>query len=492
MMTATKEPTFLYPQARKYPFDEVCEQIVRALEERNWDVPGIAVDFYISGTGEAKHRKVDTIRGDGFKLWFCRVQGRLSPWLNDTAAICKITIPGKELTVYGENCDDHLAVYVGRNWERDKNAFINYSKVNSKLSGDPRTYLQYRGRSLLVHDNDQGREYDPKGREPKSYIASDVFAEVTQWLKDNLLATILAHPLPVEKINVFETAATEFPDGLGPFFCFGDNNDARRVHKGRQEPDSLTPDDRYGMIGSMPRLLRIGVRNDGTAPELSYDGFQRCGIGEVNASTSLKSLKIPGEFAGMSQDYVFRIIPNRANDVFMVDNAPYERRRLELFEEIKPRDRLTDEELAQAEIARARTIMPIVDYATMVSSDPSRAFGEPVLLVRRDLDLDEVELVSGPWPDCQYVTLIAGVGSEASAFLEQAVVARKNYWATDDNRQASTEAVDTLAAHLDSNNEFATASEEVARSAYHGRETITRFVERAISTAMEMRAIGLF
>ena len=87
MTTATSmEPRFLYPQSRQFPFDEVCEQIVRALEERNWSVPGITVDFDVYGTGDEKYRLVRHIKGDDFKLWFCRPQALMGRW-NDTAAV---------------------------------------------------------------------------------------------------------------------------------------------------------------------------------------------------------------------------------------------------------------------------------------------------------------------------------------------------------------------------------------------------------------------
>ena len=137
-------PTFLYPKSRQFPFDEVCEQIVRALEERNWRVPGIKVEFDTYGRGTRQYRLVRYIKGDDFRLWFCRVQANMGDW-NDTAAINEIVIPGKDLRVYEDESGPTLYVYVGRNWRRDREAFINHSKVNSKLMGEPRTYLKYSG-----------------------------------------------------------------------------------------------------------------------------------------------------------------------------------------------------------------------------------------------------------------------------------------------------------------------------------------------------------
>ncbi len=201
--------TFLYPTSKKFPFDGTCEEIVRALEARQWRVPGITVEFDNYGG----YRLVRYIRGDDFRLWFCRVQARMGQW-NDTAAVSEITIPRREIYVFADESDLIFYTYVGRSWERDKDAFFNHHKCDSKLKGEPRTYLLYKGACqcgaasgaththpgrrppLLVHDNDLGREYDPQGSEPRMFRTADVFAEFDHWLRNELLARILAQPLP--------------------------------------------------------------------------------------------------------------------------------------------------------------------------------------------------------------------------------------------------------------------------------------------------------
>lgn len=232
--SADLEPRFLYPTSRQFPFDAVCEQIVRALEERKWDVPGITVEFDSYGSGN-KYRMVHRIIGDDFKLWFCRPQGRLGQHYNDTAAVSEIIIPKRELHVYEDESGPTFYTYVGTDWEKDKPDFMRGWKVNSKLDRKPRTYLKYsgacgcqytagasfdavgfltasitgdteklramkhshRGRRspLLVHDNDLGRKYEPEGDEPMAYNTHEVFAEFTQWLQAELLERILAQPV---------------------------------------------------------------------------------------------------------------------------------------------------------------------------------------------------------------------------------------------------------------------------------------------------------
>lgn len=233
-MIASTEPQFLYPKSRQYPFDQVCEQIVRSLEERGWDVPGLTINFDVYGGEAEKYRLVRSIVGDDFVLHFGRPQGRLGRY-NDTAAISDIKIPRKEIHVYEDNSGPSLYVYVGRNWAKDKQRFFGSLKVNSKLHGEPRLYLWYKGgcncqsargasfeatglltatlagdakalaamshthpgrlAPLLIANSDLGREYSPKGNEPVNYTTEEVFAEFTQYLRDTVLRMILATPL---------------------------------------------------------------------------------------------------------------------------------------------------------------------------------------------------------------------------------------------------------------------------------------------------------
>jgi hypothetical protein len=200
---AEKQPAklkFLYPTSNQFPFDNVTYKIIKALEEKNFNVPGIQVEFHNYGPNNS-YKKVDTIEGDDFRLWFCRVQGKADPDWNDTAAVTELNIPGKELHVHEDNSGPTFYLYVGKNWEADKHNFIHGPKVNSKLRGEPKTYLQfsgswqksrggvtYRGKiaPFLAHTNDLEREYDPTGNEPKYFETHKVFEEFTEFFEKKL------------------------------------------------------------------------------------------------------------------------------------------------------------------------------------------------------------------------------------------------------------------------------------------------------------------
>jgi hypothetical protein len=440
MKTAT-EPTFLYPQSRQFPFDEVCEQIVRALEERGWDVPGLSLDFRVYGTGDEKYRVLSSIRGEDFQLRFGRPQGRLGTW-NDTAAISEIQIPRMELHVYEDESGPTLMVYVGRRWKAHKKNFFQGIKVNSKLNREPRRYVKYKGacnchasngasfdgislikallgrdsnamaamththpgcRSpYLVADNDLDREYAPRGREPRLYNTQKMFARFTAYLETTVLPMILASPL-ADASEFFTVNTTPWSDELttqlGPIYCFGEHRDADRVVRAISDINGIEAGERYALMGNGYRLAPLYTPSDGV-PEIAYDGLKWCTFGAVTSKTPIDTLNVPGHYRWSDREqYVFRVTPSHTDGVYVADHAPFDQRRSELFKEIKPRDRLTDAELSQADQARARTIMPIEEYRQMVQANPGSAYEQPIVLINRELGFDEVELVSGPWPE---------------------------------------------------------------------------------------------
>ena len=399
---------FLYPMAMQFPFDAVCQQIVLELEKRNWEVPGIAVEFYEYGTGEDKYRMVSNIRGADFGLHFCRGQHTLAGGrLNDIAGVNELTIPKKQLHVYEDESGPTFYLYVGDDWERDKERFVRGSKVNSKLGGEPKTYLEYSGSAsrsggytyagrrsaFLVHTNDLGREYDPEGNEPKLFSTKDVMEEFRLFF-DSIAANIVALPIPKVKTDRFAPKPVHaFPASVGPIFCFGEYDDAKRIIQGKKDPAELEPADRYGMIGNGYRLVSLNVRNTKGFPEVAYDGFLWCGVGEPKGDTPIDSLEVPGHTRWSDRErFIIRLAPNRAEDIYIADHAAWEKRRKELADAIKDaRDKFTSEEIADFIGARAATLVPVTEY--------QGGYEQPIVLIRRELSFDEVEVVSGPHKD---------------------------------------------------------------------------------------------
>lgn len=411
---------FLYPTSRQYPVDGACIMIVQALEARNFSVPGLKIEFQTYGSGAQKMRYVSTVEGEDFWIHFSRRQRPMpgGRW-NDTAAVCDIVIPHKKLSVYEDESGPTLKIYVGTDWESDRKRFTHGALVNAKLNGEPRTYVRYSGccmcrgdrqhfhsgrrAPILLADNDLRREYDPEGDEPPYFQTSDVMDEFRRYLL-GVLAKILEYPQAQLEPHE-QPASIPFPEGLGSLFCFAERDDADRIEVGQQNLSELALHERYGLSGGGYRLLALNVRNDGTVPEIAYEGFLWCGIGAVTSLDAsgkeiplpIKTLEEPGHYRNDRERYVVRISPKLANDIYVADHAAYELRRQEIWKEIverrdpdfllsQCRDRLTDAEVNDFLRARARTIVPIHEY--------KGGFVSPVVLIGRELDFDEVELVS--------------------------------------------------------------------------------------------------
>ncbi len=404
------QPQFLNPNIRQFPFDSASGQIVRELEKRNWQVPGVKVEFHEYGSGTQKFRYVSKITSQEFKIRFAREQGPLPGDFNDIAAVAEIVIPKHEIQVYADDSGPTFYLYVGNDYERDREKFMGSIKVNSKLRGETKMYLKYKGECrctgyglphhhqglrppLLAHDNDGGREYDPKGDEPKLLRTTKVLRMFRRYLEDVVLKMVVSHPIPTEKVEILSAPESiPFPESVGSIFCFGEYGDAERIKQGKVNEEMLNPSDRYGLPKGGYRLLSWFVSNDGTVPEIAYEGFRWCGIGEVTAKTPINWLDVPGHYRYSDRErFVISVKPNRANSIYIADHAQYEKRRKEIGGSLGDRENFTDAEVADFNCARARTIVPISEY--------QGGYEQPIVLINRELSFDEVEVVSGPHPD---------------------------------------------------------------------------------------------
>jgi len=392
MSVLNVKPKFLYPYSRQFPFDEVAEKIVRALEKRNWKVPGITVEFDTYGSGEAKFKRVCQIKGENFKLRFSRIQGRLNKTLNDIAALESVYIPKEIIRVYEDESGPTYYLYVGENWDKDKEWFMDSIKVNSKLRGEPRRYLRYSGNTYksratdLVHSTDLGREYSPLEDEPRVINLEQKFKEFTSWLEEYVLDYILSFP---EETMREETVVELIPyEGPWPIvFSLCDWKDAERISQGKENPNELPLEKRHAYFGHGRRLVPLEVSNNDRFPQIARKGFIWCDVNpkitpnsKINEISRYIDWEMCPIFGGA---HLVAVRLKYANDVYVADNAKYVEKRHQIFESIAPRDRLTDKELGDAKAARGATIIPITEY--------NGDYKDPIVLINRELDFDEIE-----------------------------------------------------------------------------------------------------
>lgn len=396
MSVLSVKPKLLYPRSRQFPFDEVAEKIVKALEKRNWKVPGITVEFHTYGSGEAKYKMVEYIKGKNFRLHFSRSQGSLNNYLNDIAALYKVHIPMQSIAVYDDESGPTYCLYVGKDWERDKDWFMNSIKVHSKLNKEPRKYLKYSGnmyrgrKKELVYDNDLGREYSPVGDEPQRINLEEKFKEFTSWLEKFVLEYILKFP----EQEAEEEPAVEIVQysGLWPVvFSLCNGREVERILKGKKNPNELLLEDRHAYFGTGHRLVPLGARGEGL-PEIAHEGFIWCDTNQNITPDYEKEEISSGVYSAMSTlsygNYIIAVALKYANDVYVADNTKFDETRYQLFESIAPRKRLTNDELNQAYVARGKTIVPINEY--------NGDYKEPIVLINRELDFSEIEWIAYP------------------------------------------------------------------------------------------------
>jgi len=399
---------FIVPSGMQFPFDFVGSQIVNELRKRNWNVPGINVEFDVWGTGAGKCRRVSYISGDDFRIYYGLRTERSMTGRKMITSPTNIVIPYLDLRVYEDESGPTLYTYVGKDWEADKKKFINGIKVHSKMDRKPRTYLHYSGgwkrpdekgfqytrESLrspyLVHDNDLGREYDPQGSEPRFFRTEKIFTRVTKWLEENILSKILEIPVAevIEDIFVPEPVIP-FPNISLNLFTFCSCESAERIKKGKENSFELKESERYALTQNL-RLVEWGVPDDGTFSKMAYDGFQWVGMQAepINPQKPMKEFEIPGYYQGTFDYFVLQMKPNRANEVYVVDYGRGAEYRDEIFRQNPKKDTLTNGEYHELKRVIARTMIPITEYKFN--------YIKPTIVIRREIDLDEVEIISGP------------------------------------------------------------------------------------------------
>lgn len=354
------QPTFLYPKSRQYPMDETCEKIVRALEKRNWKVPGIEVTFNSVESGSQKRHYVSVIKGDDFQLLFGRENERI-------AAICTITIPRRELQVFATPSLTRYFEYSGNHWESDKEAFMMAVKpFGSEL------YSTYYGGADL---NGWHKVYNlnpylikSKGglidrENPLHYKTEDVFNEFNQYLTDQILNKVQSLE------EVAQTPVIPYPAHLGPIYVRIDQQSHEQIVQGQNTGVCA-------LKGGGQRLMSPTVKNDGSFPKKAYDGFRR---GTLHKEDQLHSSAA-----------IIKIDTKYADNIFIVDCAPYKEYRKQCLEKKDPLAEeapITEEENDESKRILARTIVPIHQY--------QNNYKDPMVLIGdREFAPNEVEIVA--------------------------------------------------------------------------------------------------
>lgn len=457
-------PTLLMPQEKKFPFDATAITIVKALYARNWQVPGIKVEFSTYGTGQEKWTYLSRVIGyrsaedesdisnmapkasantnqtELFILKYGRSEGSINENWNYLAGISEMIFPEEKLRVFYDNSGPNYHLYVGPGspyyppdqhelatetaehaWHEDRyihkpqskmpdeasarKRFMHDSLVLMKMNRDPRIALCYKGCCInsspyIINDTDLGRSYKALGSEPQQLDAYELYRHFDERLMRVLERIVETPPADVVNHSAYYHVDPKIPyesvkHPLEDIYTVVGLNSYDRVTVAKSEgAESIPRRERYAFKGSQ----RLMCLSEPGAPEIAYDGFSWCGHLAVpyyelscqngNHRSANCVLDIPFYFPKTdSFGYwgLFKVVPKYANGCYVADSAPYMRARKEMWKKIAPRDRLSDEELREIDLVRAKTIVPLVDY--------DGTYEQPFLLINRELDFDEIELM---------------------------------------------------------------------------------------------------
>ena len=333
-------PTFTYPTARDYPVDEVAENIVRALEKRNWDVPGITVDFDIYGSGEKRYMKVATITGEDFIFNFDREQGMLDSLNEDKSALWRVVIADEDIWMYRYGGPNYCL------WSGNKE--VSYRSDTNK--------------KYFVREKRQRIPFPRLSRTPKKVGYDDVFDRFAKWLKEHVLDYILSYPEAEEIKPAF------MPEELIPYsgpwemlyYIDCTERTAEFILDCQKDIKGLSPEKRYTHIKREPMVnnLLFVLRDD--LPSEYFDYYTACEVSRKKAFDDT-----------WPWFYVIVIKPRYANGIYVVDREAF--------------NRLVEKDKCEAELEMMKTMIPLSEY--------KGEYENPSVLFRREIDFDEIVLV---------------------------------------------------------------------------------------------------
>ena len=136
--------------------------------------------------------------------------------------------------------------YVGGNWEKDKEVFMDGNKCHSEACGTSRTYFEYSGRYS------GGFSLETRDGEPAHISTQRVFQDFSEWLTKNVLQKVES---VAEATHVETTAEPEipYPQDVGPFYISIDRQTYKRICAGKANREST------GSIFLTPKRLLDGA-----------------------------------------------------------------------------------------------------------------------------------------------------------------------------------------------------------------------------------------
>lgn len=351
-----------------FPINEKRKLIETELLMRNYDVPGIDVEFCFHVDREGKYLyRISSIRCENPDL---RIQSDY-----------EIRVRGVIMSLHDDGSGS-VDMYCGDDWEKDRKEFVNGKLFHRKMDNKSRINLHYQRSSrgqdyMATTDCSRGYYPDPERNEPERYSVHTIEQKIMEGLDDLLH---LIKTTPRQKLN--RNLLTQ-PD---PTYLTNPIFTGTLLHT---TITSDTADDiqqktrgNYGIDGGW-RLLDWSCKLPEEHPyrELMHDGFIYCEIEWPNGEIT----KNNWHYNWRNENAAILKLKNMDN-VFVVDVAAGEKYRKEWFEQNPGIDTMTNEAYSELQIARGKTMIHINDY--------KGDFQQPLVIIGRIVEVEEIELLT--------------------------------------------------------------------------------------------------
>lgn len=197
------QSAFLVPPAGPTPVDSEAATLVRVLYEHGPVAGDIKLGYaYVATAGGlyAYIQSVESVSAD-LALYFGRTPYAAQPSAPESLAVTTVLYHRRLLHMRASGGGLVYIVYVGENWERDRDAFLTRTHSLARVRGQRRIGVCYVGRHdppitppaisasrrqtamLLVADANRGLGYSPQGTEPLSIEANSVLSDCAAALR---------------------------------------------------------------------------------------------------------------------------------------------------------------------------------------------------------------------------------------------------------------------------------------------------------------------
>lgn len=360
---------------------DLRKELIKLLHARNFNIPGVEVEFCLSGSGKQMSIHVFSVKIPSMDF----------AMVSDYSIRCGIM----DMDIH-EDASGSLEVYCGKDWDKDKEEFIKGVRHHRKMNKKSRIVLQYDlrrahynpfsdlgflfGNERFVATDDCDRGHYPEGDEPTEYTLIEIENRFRKMLKA-IISYLSVFPEQAPDPKLFEEPFPVFltnPIFAGSVFhSFIDENEMPRLA-------SDDPANDYGIQQNV-RLLPLSIYPPKAHPLGKYmnEGFVYCDITWADGTESVNYF-VPGSYSSREKKKV-GIQLDKMDNVFIVDMDAGRRFKAKWFKSNPKAELLEHDAYHQMLIEIASTLVHINDY--------QGGYVKPVVAICRTVGRNEVKIL---------------------------------------------------------------------------------------------------